>query len=264
MQDRTTDEYATAADLYDWVVPYRERQDIAFFVEQGKESGGPVLEIGCGTGRVLIPTARAGIDIVGLDLSPAMLEVCASRLRAEPADVQKRITLVQDDMRRFELERTFALITLPFRPFQHLLTVEDQLACLGAIRRHLADTGRLVLDVFNPSIDVLAQPLDGSEIGNEPDFTTPDGRQVARRFRIVAHDRFEQINDVELIYYVTHPDGRTERLVHAFRMRYFFRFEVEHLLARAGFEIEHVYSDFDKSAFGSRYPGELLFVARRN
>ena len=67
----------------------------------------------------------------------------------------------------------------------------------------------------------------------------------------------------ELIYYVTHPDGREERLVHAFTMRYLFRFEAEHLLARAGFQIEHLYADYDKSAYGSKYPGELLFVARK-
>ena len=63
--------------------------------------------------------------------------------------------------------------------------------------------------------------------------------------------------------YVTHPDGREERLVHAFRLRYLFRFEVEHLLARAGFAIEHLYAGFDRSAYGSTYPGELVFVACR-
>ena len=73
------EEYAFIADLYDHVVPYRERQDVAFFVEAAQESGGPVLEIGCGTGRILIPTARAGVEVVGLDLSPHMLQVCRTR-----------------------------------------------------------------------------------------------------------------------------------------------------------------------------------------
>ncbi len=79
----------------------------------------------------------------------------------------------------------------------------------------------------------------------------------------MSHDRFNQVNRVELLYYVTHPDGREERLVHAFAMRYLFRFEVEHLLARGGFEVEHVYSDYDGSPYGSRYPGDLIFVARK-
>lgn len=72
-------DYQSTADLYDYVVPYRERADVDFFVEAAIESGGPVLEIGCGTGRVLIPTARAGVEITGLDLSPHMLEICWHR-----------------------------------------------------------------------------------------------------------------------------------------------------------------------------------------
>ncbi len=257
------DSYAFVADLYDYVVPYRERQDVAFYVKAAKESGGPVLEIGCGTGRVLIPTARAGVPILGLDLSPLMLDICRERLEQEPEEVRSRAELVQADMRAFDLGRTFQLVTTPFRPFQHLTTVEDQLACLGCIHRHLTGSGRLILDLFNPSLEMLVADNLGQELGDEPEFTTPDGRRVVRRNRIVARDLFNQVNQAELIYYVTHPDGRTERLVHTFAMRYLFRFEAEHLLARSGFEIEHVYADFDKNPYGSRYPGELILVAKK-
>jgi SAM-dependent methyltransferase len=257
------DEYAFVADLYDHVGPYRERADVAFFVEAARQAGGPVLELGCGTGRVLIPTARAGIDIVGLDLSPHMLDVCRRRLREEPDAVQARARLVEADMRRFELEQTFALATIPFRPFQHLLTVDDQLACLRTIAAHLADGGRLVLDLFNPSLEALVQQREGAESGEEPPFMTPDGRRVVRRHATIAVNRFEQVNRFALIYDVTHPDGREERLVHAFSMRYLFRFEAEHLLRRAGFEIERVLADYDGSPYGSKYPGELIFVARK-
>jgi len=86
---------------------------------------------------------------------------------------------------------------------------------------------------------------------------------VRRRQKTIAIDRFQQVGHYELIYYVTHPDGRQERLVQAFPMRYLFRFEAEHLLVRAGFTLEHVYADFDKNPYGSTYPGELLMVARR-
>lgn len=257
------DEYAFVADLYDHVGPYRERADVAFFVEAARHAGGPVLELGCGTGRVLIPTARAGIDIVGLDLSPHMLGVCRRRLREEPDAVQARARLVEADMRRFELEQTFTLVTIPFRPFQHLLTVDDQLACLRTIAAHLADGGRLVLDLFNPSLEALVQQREGVESGEEPPFMTPDGRRVVRRHATIAVNRFEQVNRFALIYDVTHPDGREERLVHAFSMRYLFRFEAEHLLRRAGFEIERVLADYDGSPYGSKYPGELIFVARK-
>jgi SAM-dependent methyltransferase len=263
-----TEQYAATAELYDYVVPYQTRQDVTFFVEAAQASGGPVLEVACGTGRVLIPTARAGIAITGIDLSAHMLDVCARKLAQEPVDVQARAEIDQADMRDFDLGRTFQLITLPFRPFQHLIEVEDQIACLCCVQRHLAADGRLILDMFNPSLPHMAGKVTGEEQGDEPEFTMPDGRHVLRRSRIVARDVFKQYQDVELIYYVTHPDGgqragTTERLVHAFPMRYFFRYEVEHLLARCGFEVEALYADYDKSVYGSKYPGELIFVARK-
>jgi SAM-dependent methyltransferase len=257
------DEYAVIADLYDHITLYTDRPDIAFYVDAAREAGGPVLEVGCGTGRVLIPTARAAVDITGLDLSPRMLEICRQRVAAEPEDVRSRIALQQADMRQFSFSRTFRLATIPFRPFQHLTTVEDQLACLTSIRRHLVDDGLLILDLFNPWLEALVNRPPGEELDEEPVFFTPDGRRIVRRHKLVSEDRFQQVNHFELVYYVTHPDGREERLVHAFAMRYLFRFEAEHLLARAGFVVEHLYSGFDKGAYGSRYPGELIFVARR-
>ena len=263
MEPVQRDEYEYIADLYDHVPPYRDRSDIEFFIDAARRAGSPVLEIGCGTGRVLIPLARAGIEMVGLDASAAMLAACRRRLAAEPDEIASRVQLVQADMRRFELGRTFRLVTIPFRPFQHLLAMEDQLSCLRSIRRHLVDDGVLVLDVFNPMLEALTKQPTGEEIGGEPDFTTPDGRHVTRRYRIVAHDRHNQINDVELVYYVTDRDGRQQRLVHAFQMRYLFRFELEHLLARTGFVTEHLYSGYDKGSYGSTYPGDLVFVARK-
>jgi len=177
--------------------------------------------------------------------------------------VQSKVQLVGGDMSDFDLGRAFNLIALPFRPFQHLVSVDEQISCLSAARRHLADDGRLILDLFNPSLDALVTQPQNEEFSDEPEFTTPDGRRVRRRHKTVDHDRFNQLNRVELVYYVTHPDGREERLVHSFQMRYLFRFEVEHLLARCGFEVEHLYAGFDKSPYGSRYPGELIFVARK-
>jgi len=255
-------EYAFIADLYDYVTPYRERPDVAFYVEAAVESGGPVLEVGCGTGRVLIPTARAGIDIVGLDLSQSMLEVCRASLSHEPAEVQVRARLVSGDMRAFELGQAFRLATIPFRPFQHLTTVEDQLACLACIRRHLVEGGRLILDLFNPWLQALTSDNVGEELGDEPEFSTPDGRRVVRRHRIVRRDLFNQINDSELIYYVTHPDGQKERLVHAFPMRYLHRYEMEHLLSLCGLKVVEFFGNFDKATFNDNSP-EMIFVAEK-
>ncbi len=256
-------EYASIAELYDYVVPYQKRADVRFFVEAASQASGAVLEVGCGTGRILIPTARAGVEITGLDLSPHMLSVCREHLKTEPKSVRSRARLVEGDMRQFKLDQTFNLVTLPFRPFQHLTTVEDQLSCLSCILAHLKPGGKLILDLFNPSLEALTGQKTGEEMAEEPEFSMPDGRRVIRRHKVAAKDLFNQIIHSELIYYVTHPDGRKERLVQAFPMRYLFKFEAEHLLARCGFEVETLYADYDKSSYGSKYPGELIFVARK-
>jgi SAM-dependent methyltransferase len=259
-----TDGYLESAEFYDHVVPYRNRDDVRFFVDEAVRSKGPVLEIGCGTGRVLIPTARAGIGIDGLDLSPRMLGVCRENLSRESAEVRSRVHLHQADMTTFELPGKFALVTMPFRSFQHLLTVEEQVRCLQRVHRHLEPGGTFILDVFNPILERLVMDDLGKEVDEEPEFTMPDGRRVVRRARTLAKDILQQVLHIELIYDVTHPDGRTERQVHSIRLRYFFRFEVEHLLARCGFELETVYADYERHEYGSTYPGELICVGRKS
>src|SRR5262245_48448069 len=210
------------AEFYDFVVPYAARRDVGFYVDVAREYGGPVLELACGTGRVLIPTARAGVDITGIDTAERMLAVCRGRLLAESPQTQSRARVHRGDMRSFDLPRKFQLITIPFRAFQHLLGVDEQLGCLRAILRHFAPEGRLVFDLFNPSIHNLAKPADGAETDEEPPFVLPDGRTVVRRHRILARDLVNQINSGELVYHVRHPDGRRERLAHQFRMRCLF------------------------------------------
>ena len=110
---------------------------------------------------------------------------------------------------------------------------------------------------------MLVEVKVGQEFGEESEIVMPDGRRIIRRYKFVSKDLFNQINHVDMIYYVTHPDGHEERLVHAFPMRYLFRFEAEHLLERCGFQIEHLYADYDKNPYGSKYPGELIFVAKK-
>ncbi|HEV2914365.1 MAG TPA: class I SAM-dependent methyltransferase [Pyrinomonadaceae bacterium] len=252
------------AEFYDHVVPYKERKDIDFYIELAQKTEGPILEIGCGTGRVLIPTAQAGKDILGFDASQLMLSVCRRRLCTEPEAVQHKILdLHCGDMRYFELHCKFSLITMPFRPFQHLITVEDQQACLANIHRHLEQNGYLAFDIMNPSLEHLIDDKYLNEFNEEPEMSLRDGRKISRRFCIRARNLTEQFIDAEIIYYVTHLSGRTERLVHSFPFRYTFKFELEHLLSRCGFLIHEVYSDFDKSPFGSKYPGELIIVARK-
>jgi len=255
-------DFPFVAAFYDYTLPYQSRPDVAFYVDQAKVTGGPALELGCGTGRVLIPTAQAGVEITGLDFSDHMLARCRERLAQQPEEVQARVNLIQGDMRTFDLDKRFSLITIPFRPFQHIVETSDQIACLNAVRRHLKPDGRLVFDLFNPSIPFLADEKAFEEAGDEPDVDLPDGRVMRRRIRIAARDYHKQVSDCELIYYITHPDGHVERLVHEFPMRFLFRYEAEHLLVRCGFKVEALYAGFDRSPFGSKNPGELIFVAK--
>ena len=251
------------AEFYDHLYAIRGREDIEFWVESARRYGGPVLELGCGTGRVLLPVARSGVEIVGLDLSESMLAICRRRLAEEPPEVQSRVQLHQMDMRGFRLEGKFNLITTPFRPFQHLVEVEDQLACLEAAHRHLAPGGRLIIDVFDPSLEFLIDKTRHEESDPGEPFTLPDGRTVAVSERVARRDLAHQMQFCEMIYYVTHPDGRRERFVHEFSMRHFFFYEMQHLLARAGFEVEDVYADFDRTRYGSRPEWkEMVFTAR--
>lgn len=256
-------EYARFAEYYDHVVPYRDRPDVAFFVDVARESGGPVLEVGCGTGRVLIPTARAGVAIEGLDSSPPMLDVCRVSLEREAADVRARVTLHLGDMREPPIDGTFALVTVPFRAFLHLLTVEDQLSTLTALRERLRPGGRLVLDLFNPSLPLLVDQRATTDPMPEPPFVMPDGRRVVRSYRILGRDYANQTQEIEFAFAITEPDGRHQIERERFQLRYIFRYEAEHLLERSGFRVEAVYADYERRPFGSTYPGELILVAAR-
>jgi SAM-dependent methyltransferase len=254
------DEISSIAEFYDSTLIYLDRKDVAFYVEAAQHAAGPVLELGCGTGRVLLPTARAGIEITGLDASANMLARCREKLAREPAEVQRRVTLVRGSLTEFSLGCAFKLLTMPFRPFQHLLTVEEQLACLDAVRRHLAPGGWLIFDVFQVLPAAVHDPAWMEEREEGPAADLPDGRHVRRTIRVAAFHRNAQINDVEFCWYVTHPNGRQEEIRWRTPLRYYYRFELEHLLARAGMRTAAVYGDFDGSPYGEDSP-EMIFVA---
>jgi SAM-dependent methyltransferase len=251
------------AELYDFITVYNSRGDVGFYVEEARGANGDVLEIGCGTGRVLIPAARAGVRITGLDASPRMLGRCRTRLESEPAEVRSRVVLHNGDMRSFDLNKTFTLVIVPFRPLQHLLKIDDQIAALDAIGRHLERGGRLVFDVFNPDIRRLADPTHAEEREDTPETRLPDGRTLRRTGRVTAVHTVEQYSEVELIYYVQHPDGRAERLVQSFPMRWYTKSELIHLLARVGFRVVRICGDFDRSPLSDESP-EMIFIAERD
>ena len=248
------------AEYYDTSPVVAGRQlDVAFYRDAAGNYGDPVLELGCGTGRIALAIAEDGHRITGLDISARMLERAAKHRAALPAEVRDRVQFTQGDMSRFDLGAKFRLIIIPFRPFQHLLETQQQINCLECVRNHLAEGGRLIVDFFQTDARRMHDPAFLEE-HLVAEYDLPDRRRVRLTEHIVTFHRAQQRNDVEMIYQVTHRDGPTERLPFAFTVRYFFRYEVEHLLARCGFRVTEVYGNFDCSPLRDESP-EMIFVA---
>ena len=248
------------ADYYDESPIVKGRlQDVAFYRNAVRDFGDPVLELGCGTGRITMALAEAGKRITGLDLSGRMLERAVKKRAALHVEARERVHFVQGDMARFDLGEKFRLVIIPFRPFQHLLEVRQQMDCLECVRKHLAPGGRLILDLFQTDAERMHDPVHMREVPLS-EYETADGRHVRISERLAAFHRAEQRNDVEMIFSIRHRDGRQERLVFAWPLRYFFRYEVEHLLARCGFKVMALYGDFDRSPIRDDSP-EMIFVA---
>ena len=248
------------ADYYDASPVVTGRQDVPFYLSAAREYGDPILELGCGTGRITLALAGDGHRITGLDLSERMLARCNEKRAALPTEPRERVHLIQAGMTRFDLGENFRLVIIPFRPFQHLIEIEQQIGCLDCVHRHLAPGGRLILDFFHTDPRRMHDPVFLQESLPMAEYEMSGGRRVTLTERTVAFHYAKQCNDVELIYNVTHPDGSKERLVFAFTVRYFFPFEIEHLLARCGFRVAAVYGDFDYSPLGDASP-EMIFVA---
>jgi len=252
--------YDTAefAEIYDAV--FADRDDTEFWRAMAAASGsGPVLEIGCGTGRVLLPLARAGYETTGLDLSVAMIERCRTNVRAEALQVRDRIRLLVADMTSFDVGQRFTMIASPYASFQHLLTVEQQLACLERCRLHLAPRGRLVLDLSNPN-PAPASRLREEPFGDEQEASFAEwseGRQIRWWMTLVDYDYAQQSNEYTMTFEIVAPDGSSRRVVAGFALRYLFRYELEHLLVRAGFRLIALYGDCDRSPLAADSVGMI-------
>lgn len=250
------------ADYYDESPVVRGRvQDVAFYRDAAREFGDPVLELGCGTGRITMALAEAGKRITGLDLSERMLERAVKKRAALLVEARERVHLVQGNMAGFDLGEKFRMVIIPFRPFQHLLEVHQQINCLECVRKHLAPGGRLILDVFQTDAERMHDPVHMRET-LVTEYNTADGRRVKISERVAAFHRAKQINDVEMIFSITHKGGHVERLVFAWALRYFFRYEVEHLLARCGFQVKAEYGNFDRTPILDDST-EMIFVAEK-
>ena len=250
--------YDPWADVYDAVYSY-VRDDIPFYLGEALSVGGPVLELGCGTGRVAIPIAQTGVDVVGIDNSDAMLE--QARTKAERLGPGAgTLKLIDADMRDFSLDTTFDLAIIPFRGFLALLTVEDQRRSLMRIREHLNIGGRLVFNIFVPDIHMLLQ--EGDTPHHLRDVTDPDTGITYILWQQSGYDLHNQIIDVRVI--IEELDDQravVRKLYRDFQLRYAFRWEVYHLLMSCGFEVVDLYGDFERSPFDET-SGEMVWVAR--
>ncbi len=232
-------------------------EDLDFWLDLAETFDGPILELGCGTGRVLLNLARRGHAVTGLDNSPEML----ARLRAKLAAASGRHlaappTVVQASLDDFELGQTFGLALTPFNTFMHLLTPEAQLAALTRIRRHLAAGGGLALDLPNPGEVYAAQ-----EQGVTLERTFADGDRTVQQFTSVALDRAAQVARITWLYDSTGPAGDVQRTIIPLTLRYTFPGEMRLLLERCGLALEHLYGDYDRSPYADGAP-RLLVLAR--
>lgn len=237
-----------------------DRGDIPFYKKYAVKMGSPVLELGCGTGRILIPIAQEGIESHGLDMSREMLGICETKARALNLS---NVRLKLSSMDQFEYDEKFALIYIPFRSFQHLLTAEEQIRCLQLVRKHLRDDGLFILDVFAPNLSKLSAY--GKQQDWEKDFSRKNAQteSTITRYYQARADLAAQTIEVSMKWEEREADGTVvARKKGDFKLRYIFRFELEHLLVRCGFE-PTVYGHFDERPY-DYFSGETVAVCKKS
>ena len=210
---------------------------------QARSRGGAVLEVACGTGRVAMHLLRDGVRLVGLDLSPEMLDVARKKSAGFPA-----VRWVEADMRAFDLGEAFELVIIPGQAFHNLTTIGDQVACLSCIKRHLAPSGTFVLHLDHQDVRWLGDLRrdKGGVFETAEQFQHPEtGRQV-RTLRAWSYEPSTQTAIAHTVWEELGADGHvvSRREMGPYRLHCYFRFEVEHLLARSGFAVEALYGDF--------------------
>jgi SAM-dependent methyltransferase len=249
-------------DLYDVVTPSAFQGDVDWYCRRARECGGPVLELGAGTGRVTLAIASAGASIHALDSSQAMLDALKAKLAILSPDIQALVTPVAGDMRTFDLPERFALIICPFRSFLHNVSESDQLACLARVRRHLRPGGRFAFNVFHPSLTFMAQhagPLAGVWRWTDTRVLATGGwvdRSEANRYDTVGQVVYSQHR-----YDVYGADGHLERTsMLRLELAYLYPADIRRLLAAAGFRDVLIKGGFDGREF-TRDGDELVVEA---
>lgn len=231
------------------------------FVREQVGADGQALELACGTLRVMLPVAAAGAHVTGIDESPFMLELARKKIDAAPQEVRERIEIQPGDMRTFELGRQFNLIYIPFNTFGIVTTIEDQLATLAAVKKHLAPGGVFAFDVFFPDV----ARLQGADLGRwqlEMDESFPDGSRV-HRDNVREVDTRRQLIAVQWRNKEYFDQMLVREWLTDLTLSYFFPRELENLLARAGFEMVHYWGNYHRQNFWEMdEPWKQIVVAR--
>ena len=233
--------------------------DVAFYERLACETGGRVLELACGTGRIALALAESGLDVTGVDISDGMLTMARCKIAGRPASVRGRLTLINQDMSQLSLGLRFGFVFVPSRSFQHLLTIDLQRRSLEVIHRHLEPTGRVVLHLFDPRLDLL---IDSNSMRPVLSGTHPE--TGLRYTGEVLRTNFDHLNQVRHdLWQYTEMGPHGEVLAEDTRemaLRWTYRWELHHLLRLCGLAVEAEYSDFEGSA--PAYGKELILVAR--
>lgn len=243
---------ARLSELYDLSFGDKD-DDVGFFRSMAKRTGGPVLELGCGTGRLAIALAADGHRVVGLDSSAAQLAL--ARTKAAAAGV--KVELVLGDMRDFALPEPFKLIAIAFNTFLHL-DERERRACLARVREHLAGDGLFALDVFQPDPDKIS----GAQGAVVQEWSRTDPRTGAIVTKTVASTA--DVDGVSFTVAFDEVDAAStvRRYTTSSRLHYVYRRELELLLPAAGFAVVAMYGDYELDAVTPASP-KLLTIARR-
>ncbi len=235
-------EYDDFARFYD-LEYQRFTDDLDFYRRLADDAGSPILELACGTGRVLMHLARGGHTVTGLDISRPMLAIARSRLSAEAPEVQARVTIVEQDMRHFRLQGRFRLAILAINSFMHLMTKRDQERCLRCIRRHLEPGGLLVIDIFNPEL-ALYDSSGRSFYERSMDDAATGG--TVTKLVSTRIDRRRRVNHITFYYDETVAGQQQIRHTAAISQHYLSHREMSGLLTTCGFAVQQVFGGFGR------------------
>jgi SAM-dependent methyltransferase len=250
------DPFEAYSRFYD--LDYAEFDADLHLIEQfALHCGSPILELGCGTGRLLIPLAGSGYKVTGVDVSEAMLAVARRKVLANGLD--SRVALLRQDMRELEIDTRFNLAFAAINSFLHMMTAGDQTAALLRIRQHLNPGGVLLLDLFHPDPGRLLDAR--GQVVLDKVLTDPDTGHRLMKFRTEVVDLEQQMIHTTLILDEVDLEGRVERTLFSYPLRYLGRGELELLLRHAGFEIEAVYGSYDLDEFTGE-SDKMVAVAR--